>query len=134
LHTCTHQNHLVAFARFSRKVQFKLVLFTVKFFAIGGTIALYGDVGPLVRIFGIDLQPFVEPWFGVGFYGFSGALGLTYTAIDALIRVYNEHIFAFIKAVHGTYFYTVHIFALNAVIDDDIGHFTTPAGLFFSVD
>jgi hypothetical protein len=34
----------------------------------------------------------------------------------------NQHVFAFVEAVNRTYFDAIHIFALDAILDDDIGH------------
>jgi hypothetical protein len=34
----------------------------------------------------------------------------------------DEHVLAFVEAVHRTHFDAVGIFALNAVVGDDIGH------------
>jgi len=34
----------------------------------------------------------------------------------------DEHILAFIEAIDGTDFDAIHVFALNAIIRDDIGH------------
>jgi hypothetical protein len=34
----------------------------------------------------------------------------------------DEHILAFVEAVHRTYFDAVHVLALYAVVRDDIGH------------
>src|SRR5215212_1000185 len=33
-----------------------------------------------------------------------------------------EHIFAFVEAVHRTHLHAVHVFALDAAFDDDVGH------------
>jgi hypothetical protein len=38
----------------------------------------------------------------------------------------DEHVFAFVKAIDRTDLDTVHVFALDAIVDDDIGHEGTP--------
>jgi hypothetical protein len=35
----------------------------------------------------------------------------------------DEHVLAFVEAVHGTDFHAIHVFALDAVFGDDVGHF-----------
>ena len=50
------------------------------------------------------------------------AFWLAHAAIDALIRMNDQHVLAFVEAINGAHFNTVHVFALNAGIDDDIGH------------
>src|SRR5665811_2567394 len=44
------------------------------------------------------------------------------SAIDALFRVNDEHVFAFVEAIDRTHLHAVHVFALDAVVGDDIGH------------
>jgi len=51
-----------------------------------------------------------------------GAFRFTNTAINALIRVDDEHVFAFIETVDGTNFDTIHELAFDAFVLDDIGH------------
>jgi hypothetical protein len=34
----------------------------------------------------------------------------------------DEHVVAFIEAVHRTNFYAVHVFAFDAVVVDDVSH------------
>jgi hypothetical protein len=34
----------------------------------------------------------------------------------------DEHILALVEAIHGAYFYAVHVFALNAILVDDVSH------------
>ena len=73
----------------------------------------------------VEFEPF---WFrggiGVGEYRFGWAFWNTHTAIDALIRVNDEHVLAFIKAVDRAYLDTVGVLALDAVVSDDVGQTT----------
>jgi hypothetical protein len=34
----------------------------------------------------------------------------------------HQHVFANIEAVHRTDFHTIHVFAVDAIFGDDIGH------------
>jgi len=100
----------------------KLALNAIKGLGTLWRIALYGDVWPFWRIFRVDLQPLVETWLGIRLDGVGWAFRLANTAIDAFIGVDDQHVFAFIEAIHRTNFYAIHIFAFDAVFSDDIGH------------
>ena len=54
--------------------------------------------------------------------GLVWALRLTNTAVDALVGVNDEHVLTLVKAVYGTDFYAVHVFAFDTVVGDEIGH------------
>jgi L-rhamnose isomerase len=45
----------------------------------------------------------------------------TQTLQSALVRVDDEHVLAFIEAVHRTHFDAIHNLATDAVVVDDIG-------------
>jgi hypothetical protein len=34
----------------------------------------------------------------------------------------DEHVLALVEAVHGTHLDAIHVLALNAALDDDVGH------------
>jgi hypothetical protein len=97
--------------------------FAVLLLGVGGGIALDGDVGPFWRIFGVELEPAFKAGFGVGLDGFGGAFGFADATVDAFIRMNDQHVLAFVEAVHRADFNAVHIFALDAVLGDDVGHF-----------
>jgi hypothetical protein len=96
--------------------------FSVLFLGVGWRIPLDRDVWPFGRVFGVELQPAFEARLRIGLDGFGGAFGFADAAIDAFIRVNDQHILAFIEAIHRADFYAVHIFALDAVLGDDVGH------------
>jgi hypothetical protein len=50
------------------------------------------------------------------------AFRLANAAVDALFRMNDQHVFAFIEAVDRTDLDTIRIFALYAAFDDDVGH------------
>ena len=100
----------------------------VPFLAIGGAVALDCDVRPGLGVVGVDLQPLVEARLSVRLDRLGRAFRLADAAVDALIRVDDEHVLALIETVHRTDFDAVHIFALDAVFDDDIGHACLRAG------
>ena len=81
----------------------------------------YGDVRPDQSIFGIDSEPFFESGLRVRLDRIDRAFRLANTAIDAFIGVDDEHVLAFIEAVHGAHLDTVHVLAANAALVDDVG-------------
>ena len=97
--------------------------FTRKFFAICRRFLHDRNIRPDLGELGIDLQP-LAVWIilGIGLDRLNRAFRLANAAIDALIRVNDEHVLAFIEAVDRANLHTVHVFTLNAGVDDDIGH------------
>jgi hypothetical protein len=67
---------------------------------------------------------------GVGLDGFDRTLGLTHAAVDALVRVDDEHVGAFIEAVDGANLDAIGVLALDAVLDDHIGHDKLQPGMW----
>src|SRR3546814_17586093 len=50
------------------------------------------------------------------------AFRFAHAAVDALVRVDDQHILALVETVHGANLDAIHIFAADAVIGHDIGH------------
>src|SRR5512136_2288668 len=100
----------------------KLAWLAVPFLGVGRRLALDGDVRPVLSHLGVELKPLLETFLGVGLDSLGGALRLAYAAVDALVRMDHEHVLALVEAVHRTDFHAIHIFALDAVFRDDIGH------------
>ena len=63
-----------------------------------------------------------KPALGIGLDRFGRAFGLAHAAVDTFVRMDDEHVLALIEAVDGANFDAVGVFALNAVVGDDIGH------------
>src|SRR5207253_7236465 len=79
------------------------------------------NIWPDFRVFRIQRQPFLKPRPGVGLDRVDRAFRLTHPAIDAFVRVDDEHVLALVEAVHGAHFDAVHGFAANAALVDDVG-------------
>jgi hypothetical protein len=94
----------------------------VKFLGVTGCVALYGDVWPFGGEFRVHLQPLIKAWFGIRFNRIGGAFRLANAAINAFIGVDDQHVFAFVEAINGAHFHAIHIFALDAVFSNDVGH------------
>ena len=112
----------VAFPGFGREELLKLVLYAVIFLAISGRFALFDNIGPNLGIFGVDLEPFVEAGLGIRLDRFGRTFRFAHTTIDTFVRMDDQHVFTFIKTIDRTNLNTIHIFAFNAVIDDQISH------------
>src|SRR5262249_13751185 len=77
-------------------------------------------------VFGVEGEPFLEARLGIGLDRVNRAFRLAHAAVDALVRVDDEHVLAFIEAVDRTYLHAVHVLAANAIVIDDVGHRTFP--------
>jgi acylphosphatase len=112
---------LVTFTRIWReKSQFSG--FPVLFLGVVGGVALDRDVWPFGRVFGVEFQPALEAGLRVGLDGFGRAFRFADATVDAFIGVNDQHVFAFIEAIHRADFHAVHVFALYAVLGDDVSH------------
>src|SRR6266699_5381783 len=78
------------------------------------------NIWPDFRVFRIQRQPFLKPRLGVGLDRVDRAFRLADPAIDAFVRVDDEHVLALVEAVHGAHFDAVHGFAANAALVDDV--------------
>jgi hypothetical protein len=83
---------------------------------------MLGDVRPNPHIFGVKRQPFFERRLCIGLDSFCGTFRHAYAAIYAFVGVNDEHVLAFIEAIDRANFDAVHVFALDAILDDDVGH------------
>src|SRR5437764_697509 len=64
----------------------------------------------------------IKPGLGVGLDRIDGTFGLAHPAIDTLVGIDDEHVLAFIEAVHRTDLDAIHVLAADASIGDDVGH------------
>lgn len=80
-------------------------------------------VGPYGGILAVDFEPMRRClWISVGKYRLRRAFRNTNSAVDALVRVYHQHVLTLIEAVYGTDFHTVGVLAFDAILGDDVGH------------
>ena len=92
------------------------------FFGIWQFVFLGDDNGPQLGIFSIELNPLLGFRLGIRTDRISWTFRLTYTAIDALVWMDNQHVFALIETVYRADLYAVGVFAINAGVVNDIGH------------
>ena len=76
---------------------------------------------PDFRVFRIQRQPFLKPRLGVRLDRVDRAFRHADPAIDAFVRVDDEHVLALVEAVHGANLHAIHQLALDAAFVDDVG-------------
>jgi hypothetical protein len=79
------------------------------------------NIWPDFRVFRIQRQPFLQPRLGVGPDRVDRAFRHADPAVDAFVRVDDEHVLALVEAVHGAHFDAIHDFAANTALVDDEG-------------
>src|SRR5258705_6880263 len=79
------------------------------------------NIWPDFRVFLVQRQPFLEPRLGVRLDRVDRAFRHADPAIDAFVRVDDEHVLALVEAVHGAHVDAVHDFAANTALVDDEG-------------
>jgi hypothetical protein len=84
--------------------------------------ALGRQVRPFVRLLTVQLKPLLQARLRVGLNGVDRALRLADAAINAFVRVDDEHILAFIETIDRAHLDTIGVLALDALIVDDVSH------------
>src|SRR6516165_5971001 len=112
----------IALAGIGREVLLELVGDVLPLLGVRGVVVLGGDVGPNLRVFGVDGKPLLGAGLGIGLDGVDRAFGLAHPAVDAFVGVDDQHVLALVEAVHRTDFHAVGVFAFDAVVVDDVGH------------
>jgi hypothetical protein len=109
-------------ATFGAEVLFVFVSGILEFIGVGGRRLLSRYIGPSGSKFAVELEPSLSRRLAVRNNGFYRTLRLTHPAIDALVRVDHQHVFALVETVHGANLHAIHVFAADAGFCDDIGH------------
>jgi len=91
-------------------------------FASGGWSFFWVMLGQLLAYSGVHLKPFLQPRLGIRLDGVGRTFGFANAAIDAFVRMDDQHVLALVEAVHGADFNTVGIFAFDAGFSDDVSH------------
>src|SRR6266850_199787 len=118
----TENRPILALGGAFAEILFELVLFILESVGIAGGLALAGDVGPPACHRPVELEPLLQTFFGVGQDGVGRAFGFADAAVDAFVRIDDQHVLALVEAVHGADLDTVHVLALDASLGHDIGH------------
>ena len=99
---------------------------SLPFFRVGWRRFFNCYIWPDFRVLRIQQQPFLQFRFGVWFDCVDRAFRYTDPAIDTFVGMDDEHVLAFVEAVHRAYFNAVHDFTANAAVVDDVGQLSTP--------
>ena len=114
----TYTARSITRARIWREV-LEFVRLSLPFLRVGRGRFFDGNIWPDFRVFRIQRQPFLKPRLGVRLDRVDRALRHADPAIDAFVRVDDEHVLALVEAVHGAHFDAVHDFAANTALVDD---------------
>jgi len=106
--------------------------FVFPIFPVCRRLALAGDVRPLFGIFGVEFQPGCQIGFGVRDNRLDRAFRFAHAAIDAFIGMNDQHVFTFVKAIHGTNFDAILKFTFDAILCDDVSHSVSPFFLVYN--
>lgn len=105
-----------------RKIFLELAFLTLKILGVRRSVLLLRDVRPPAGVLCIDLKPFLNARLAVRLDGFRRAFRFADTAIDALVRMNDEHVLAFVEAIDRANFNAIGVFAFDAGIVDDVSH------------
>jgi hypothetical protein len=94
----------------------------IELFGLRQSVTLDRDIRPKLGIFSIQAQPIFQIRFGVGLNGLGRTFGFANATIYALVRMDHEHVFALVKTVNGANLDAIHVFAFDAIFDNDVGH------------
>jgi hypothetical protein len=112
---------LVTFAGIGAKILCEFIRHVHKVVGIRRCGLLPCDIGPDLRIFGINFKPLFETGLGIRLDRVDRAFRLANTAIDAFVGVDDEHVLTLVEAVHRAHFDAVRVLATNAALVDDVG-------------
>ena len=104
---------------------FQLIGYALPGLGVGGGLFLLRDIGPDFRKIRVELQQVLQARFGVRLDRFDRTFRFAHSAIDAFVGMDDKHVLALVEAIHGAYLDAVHVFALDATFDNDIGHLQT---------
>jgi hypothetical protein len=100
----------------------ELIRHAFPLYSVRWRLALAGNIGPSFRVLAIELNPLFGTWFGIRLDRIHRTLRLTHTAIDALVRVDNQHVGPDIETVDGANFYAIHMLTFDALVINDVRH------------
>ena len=120
-----HSSVSITRTRIWRKI-LEFIRLPLPLLPVGWGRFFYRNIWPDFRVFRIQWQPFLKPWFGISLDGIDGTFRFANATVDAFSRMDHEHILALVEAVHGAHGDAIHGFAANAAFVDDESQFSTP--------
>jgi len=79
------------------------------------------NIRPSFCIVCVKLQPLFRARFGIRLDCLDRAFWLAHAAIDAFVRMDDEHVLTLVETIDGADLHAVHQFALDATLVDDVG-------------
>ncbi len=95
---------------------------TIPFLGVCRSFPLYSNIWPILSHIRVKLEPLLKVRLCIGLNCLSRAFWFANAAINAFIWMNNEHVLAFIEAIHRTDFHAVHILTLDTIFRDQISH------------
>ena len=106
-------------------MSFKLVGDTFPLLGVGWRCLFGCNIGPSFCVLGVDAEPLFGPGLRIGLDRVNRTFRLTHAAIDALVRVDDQHIFALVEAIDGANLNAVRVLTFDTIVVDDVGHLHT---------
>ena len=79
------------------------------------------NIRPSFCIVCVKLQPLFRARFGIRLDCLDRAFWLAHAAIDAFVRMDDEHVLTLVETIDGADLHAVHQFTLDATLVDDVG-------------
>ena len=79
------------------------------------------NIRPSFRVVSVELEPLLSARFGIRLDRLDRTFRLAHAAIDAFVRMDDEHVLTLVEAIDGADLHAVHQFALDATLVDDVG-------------
>ena len=123
-----HGPALITLAGVGTEVFIEFIGYIHKVVGIGRCRLLPRDVGPNRRVLAVEVEPLFKSRFRIRLDSVNRAFRLANTAIDAFVRVDDEHVLTLVEAIHRAYLHAVRVLAANAALVDDVGHVSLLSG------
>src|ERR1019366_2735426 len=75
----------------------KFICDSIPFFRVRRGILLFVDIRPNLGVFAVYREPLPHSWFRTRLAGVGSTFRLAHATIDALIRINDDHILAFVE-------------------------------------
>src|SRR5689334_706519 len=115
-----------------RKIFLELAVHPVELLGALGRFFLLSYVPRPLGILRIHFQPLLEPSPGTRLDGVGGAFRLAHAAVDALVRMDDQHVLALVETIYRANLDAVGVLALDAGFSDDVSHPTLRKALLES--
>jgi hypothetical protein len=88
---------------------------------VSGGIPFDRNIRPSFRVVSVELEPLLSARFGIRLDRLDRTFRLAHAAIDAFVRMDDEHVLTLVEAIDGADLHAIHQFALDATLVDNVG-------------